>query len=572
MEKSGRILFQRSGLLLLAVLVVGGSAVPVAAASIVPTAAGSRTATRVIRDNAAGSPRTVTLTGTGTASLLSVSALTADWPVFMHDPQQTGLATTALDPRALVPWSVALGGLPGTSPVVRDGVAYIGSAAGAVFAVDVATRLPRWQQSLPAPVRSAPAAGPDLVVVSARGLYGLRVSDGTIRWQRPDIVANDTVSPMRVGDVVYLGARAAGGSGAVVYAVNAMTGADVWPKPAALPGSFDNRATVAAYPELGLLFVGLGPPPNGATAPESRGPSAVLALRLMDGGVAWPAPVPLPDDSPPSTLSLAWITPGGGKAALQPALLVAAGSHVTAVNAIRSILLWSRALPETSFLGPPVPAPVAPANGMLYVAGASGRVYELTASTGADAPGWLAAELAPITGPLALALPFLYVPTARGLTALDARSGGQLWSSSVVAVTGVAVAEGRPYVGTNDERLVGFSTPPPVVVHDLAISGLIVGDRVSRQAGATVRVEVSNRGTEPGSYRLLVRVQPGVVLAAIRGASLGAGEKRVESIPWPGGLMGNDGPKSVVAQVFLEGAEDSQLANNLVVQVVTVGP
>ena len=43
-----------------------------------------------------------------------------------------------------------------------------------------------------------------------RGLYGLRVGDGTVRWQRPDIVANDGVSPMRVGDVVYMGAGAAG--------------------------------------------------------------------------------------------------------------------------------------------------------------------------------------------------------------------------------------------------------------------------------------------------------------------------------------------------------------------------
>jgi outer membrane protein assembly factor BamB len=529
-----------------------------------PTALGPRTATLVIQDNAPGSPRTVTFTGTGTTPL--PPPLAADWPVFMQSPRQLGLAATALDPRTLFPWSVPLGSLPGTSPVVRDGLAFIGSAAGAVFAIDTATHLPRWQQPLPAPVRSAPAAGPDVVVVSARGLYGLRVSDGTIRWQRPDIVANDTVSPMRVGDSVYLGARAAG-SGAVVYAVNAATGADVWPRPASLPAGFDNRATVAVFPELGLLFVGLGP--------ASSGPSAVLALRLADGSAAWPTPTLLPDNTPPTALSLGWAAPGAVAPSLQPALFVGTGSHVTALNAIRGTLLWSRALPETSLLGPPVVSSAMPEGAALYVAGASGRVYGLTAGTGADAPGWLSAELASITGPMALALPFLYVPTARGLTALDAKSGGQLWSSSVVAATGVAVADGRPYVGTTDERLVGFSTgssPPPVVVHDLAISGLVVGDRVSRQAGATVRVEVSNRGTEPESYRLLVRVQPGAVIGAIQGASLGAGEKRVESIPWPGALMGNDGPKSLVAQLFLEGAEDSQLANNLAVQVVTVEP
>jgi len=36
--------------------------------------------------------------------------------------------------------------------------------------------------------------------------------------------------------------------------------------------------------------------------------------------------------------------------------------------------------------------------------------------------------------------------------------------------------------------------------------------------------------------------------------------------------MGGDGPKTIVAQLFMEGAEDSQLENNLVAQVVTVSP
>src|SRR5204863_5994872 len=117
----------------------------------------------------------------------------------------------------------------------------------------------------------------------------------------------------------------------------------------------------------------------------------------------------------------------------QPALFIAAGSHVTALNAIRGGFLWSRALPETDLLGPPVVASVLPEGSTLYVAGASGRGYGLSASSGADAPGWLPANLAPVTGSLALALPFLYVPTERGLAALDARSGGLLWSSPVVA-------------------------------------------------------------------------------------------------------------------------------------------
>ena len=147
------------------------------------------------------------------------------------------------------------------------------------------------------------------------------------------------------------------------------------------------------------------------------------------------------------------------------------------------------------------------------------------------------------------------------------------------------MAGGKPYIGTTDHRLVGYGDaegtppepqpepqPPPQVVHDLAITSLTIPDRVSRQAGAMVKVEVSNLGTEPESYSLLVRVQPGMVIGSIHGVDLKAGEKRVASVPWLGGLMGNDGPKSIVAQLTLQGAQDSQLANNLVTQVVTVGP
>jgi outer membrane protein assembly factor BamB len=365
---------------------------------------------------------------------------------------------------------------------------------------------------------------------------------------------------MRAGDVVYLGARAEGG-GAVIYAVNAATGADAWPKPALLPSGFDSRATVAVYPELGLLFVGLG----------GTRPGTILALRMTDGSGAWPVPAFLADAALPAGMSLGW---AGTGAAQQPAVFVAAGSHVTALNAIRGDALWTRSLPETGFLGVPVASTPLPQGATLFVAGQSGHVYALTSSTGADAPGWTTAALAPIAGPLALAPPFLYVPTTRGLVALDAQAGGQLWSSSALAATGVAVAAGRPYIGTTDNHLVGYGDAgtPPVMVHDLAITSLVVAEPVSRQAGTVVQVEVSNPGTETESYRLLVRAQPGGVIGSLHGVGLQPGEKRMENLPWPGGLMGSDGPKSVIAQVTLEGAEDSQPANNLAAQIVTVGP
>ena len=43
-------------------------------------------------------------------------------------------------------------------------------------------------------------------------------------------------------------------------------------------------------------------------------------------------------------------------------------------------------------------------------------------------------------------------------------------------------------------------------------------------------------------------------------------------VPWPPALMGDDGPKTLVAQVSLLGQVDGNLANNFAIQLVTVGP
>src|SRR5207247_422296 len=140
-----------------------------------------------------------------------------NWAMFMHDSRQTGLADAALDPRGLSPWSVSIGGHPGTSPVVMGGVAYIGSDSG-VYAIDTATRMQRWYHP-GAPVRSAPAASAQVLVVSAGapdGLYGLSPVDGSVLWQRSDILADDGVSPMLLSGTVYIGAH--GPSGPAMFA------------------------------------------------------------------------------------------------------------------------------------------------------------------------------------------------------------------------------------------------------------------------------------------------------------------------------------------------------------------
>jgi hypothetical protein len=179
-----------------------------------------------------------------------------------------------------------------------------------------------------------------------------------------------------------------------------------------------------------------------------------------------------------------------------------------------------------------------------------------------------------VTGTLALAGSFLYAPTTEGLVAVDAATGMPLWSSPLAATGGVAIAGGSPYVTTTDARLVGFSAAPPptVTVHDLAITGLEVAPSVSRSMDAPVKVVLANHGTATENFRLLVRVQPGRVLIQDATGTMAPGETRTVSFTWSTSLMGDDGPKTLVAELFLVGQTDSKPEDNTALQLVTVGP
>ncbi len=506
-----------------------------------------------------------------------------DWPVFGHDPRQLGLADGGSDPRSLQAWNIALGSRPGTSAVIRGGVIYLGTEASGVFAVDAAARGLRWNRPLPAPVRSAPAAGPSVIVVSANGLYGLSAATGIILWYRPDIVANEDVSPMLVNDTVYIGARGPAG-GAVMYAVSAGSGANVWASPAPLPGGYDNRATAAVYPEIGLLFAGLGPP--AASARPGVGPSSVVALRLADGGPAWATPALFPAAAPPTGLSVGWVASPVAGISPQPAVFMVAGQSVVALNAYTGTSLWTHFLPELALPLPPVVSTAAVQGSILYVAGTSGRVYALDSTLGLDVAGGLTTPVAPITGTMALAGPYLYVPTTAGLVATDARSGVVLWISSLNAASGVVVAGGAPYVATADGRLVGYAAslvpptnPPPTIppvnppvgdYHDLAITAIEAPSAVSRGSDAEVFVQVQNRGSATESFLLRLRVGD-IVINDVTDTIASRETKRIRFV-WPTGLMGADGAKDLIAQVAILGHTDFNPESNTAVKSVTVGP
>jgi outer membrane protein assembly factor BamB len=161
------------------------------------------------------------------------------------------LPTEAAPPRVPdVPprWETRLGGQIYASPIVVDGVAYIGTTGGVVNAVDTRDGKIRWTFSIGAPIFGSAAVTNDAVYVAADNgfLYRLQREDGKERWRyalgdgdvarvlpHPQVFDWDWqgAQPVVAGDTVYVGAGDGG-----LHAVAIDTGQRRW--------RFDTRGAI----------------------------------------------------------------------------------------------------------------------------------------------------------------------------------------------------------------------------------------------------------------------------------------------------------------------------------------
>src|SRR5580765_3309183 len=72
-----------------------------------------------------------------------------------------------------------------SSPTVSDGVAYVGSNDGGVYALDLNTGAQRWRAEAGSPVASSPAVGGGRVFVSTRdgSIFAFDAATGARRWR-----------------------------------------------------------------------------------------------------------------------------------------------------------------------------------------------------------------------------------------------------------------------------------------------------------------------------------------------------------------------------------------------------
>ncbi len=203
------------------------------------------------------------------ASLFATPAIAQ--AMFRGDPAHSGVATSAA-PRQLprVKWSFPTGDRIVASPVYADGLVYIGSDDGNLYAVDATSGQQRWMQATGGPVAATPAVVDGRAYVGSYDgkFYAFNAKTGALLWKfstggerrfeakglhgmqpRQQTFA-DPYDVFLSSPVVAQGAVFFGSGDGHLYALNAATGELRW--------KFQTGDVVHASPAYadGVLFVG----------------------------------------------------------------------------------------------------------------------------------------------------------------------------------------------------------------------------------------------------------------------------------------------------------------------------
>jgi outer membrane protein assembly factor BamB len=365
-----------------------------------------------------------------------------NWPMFHDVPSHAGYSMSTAPTTNQTMWTYTTGGMVTSSPAVVNGIVYVGSDDGNVYALNATSGALIWKYTTGGAVGSSPAVAGGMVFVGSANdlVYALDASTGALVWNYTTGGAVGS-SPAVVNGIVYVGS-----DDGRVYALNATTGALMLGWPYATGGAVGSSPAVAG----GVVYVG-----------DHNG--YVFALNAMSGKLirGWPFATGSPVPSSP-------VVVGG---------VVYVGSdnwNVYALNATTGAYIWS------SYVFGSVPSSLAVAGGVVYVGSEDHDIYALNATTGALMLGWPYTTGAGtgFSSP-AVADGMVFVGSEdNNLYALNASTGALVWKYATGnwVESSPAVADGMVFVGSEDGKVYAFGFPlsvsisPSVAVMDVGLS------------------------------------------------------------------------------------------------------
>jgi outer membrane protein assembly factor BamB len=156
----------------------------------------------------------------------------ADWPMFHADPSHSGvgIGNPVLTPTLL--WKYTTGDSVNYSPVVANGIVYICSYDGNLYALNAKTGQKIWNYNASIlGIGSSPTVADGIVYVGSgdqnRYLYAFDAYNGELLWTAY-IGATVTKDPTIVSGVIYLAADGLSPSPSCILAIDAKTGVEIW--------------------------------------------------------------------------------------------------------------------------------------------------------------------------------------------------------------------------------------------------------------------------------------------------------------------------------------------------------
>ena len=285
------------------------------------------------------------------------AAAQTDTMQFRYNAQHTGDYSPVagpVQPNNQLKWKYTTGDVVDSSPAVVNGVVYVGSIDGNVYALDATTGAKVWSYKTDGYVQSSPAVVNGVVYVGSydANVYALNATTGAKVWSYKT-GGYVQCSPAVSNGVVYVG-----NDEYHLLALNATTGAKVW-------SYFTGSADVDSSPAIvnGVVYLG-----SYVLNEESKIITGhVNALDATTGEEMWDCKIrdaPIRANSPAVANGVVYIgTTNGG---------------LYAINAADGTILWNFAS-SGSHLYP------AYANGVVYVGGgglANHDLYAVNATTG----------------------------------------------------------------------------------------------------------------------------------------------------------------------------------------------
>jgi len=350
-------------------------------------------------------------TATSEPDWTATSEAGAEVAMFRGNAAHTGeLPGPGITGRPYRAWRFETTGELYSSPAVSNGLVFVGTKSGFIYALDAATGEERWKVALgDYIVRSSPAVIDGSVYIgSGYSIFSLDSLTGQKTWEAKTPFSGSS-SPTLSGESVYIASQSSS-----VYAFDSVNGEQRW--------SFQTDGPIFSSPAIYEDFVFVGTDSGKLLAMSAA--TGQIAWRFETGGAIY--------SSPAISGDLVYVTNRLGK--------------TFAVERIGGKLRWSYDAGGD--------ASPAISRGIVYVAGADGGLYALDAESGGD-PKWLFPTGSPITTSPVVANGVVYVASGTTLYAVDAVTGFELWryAAGYQIETSPVVVNGFVYIGGQDGYL-----------------------------------------------------------------------------------------------------------------------